>query len=554
MFKYNSDHKDNTWKTLLQNIVDDSTLQVATTQFCNQLKIDSENYENKQPVSECGYFAPRVRSSLDKKFNVARNIAITLFPPDLSKKDQEAQKIWSYMRYQKLIAKLSNAFVEQIEHAEAMKSEFREVRQTGQRKYFCELKNKPLSSHILEPKAMPVNVSPIEELQPFFDHLSSNSTIEVEQMEFQRGVQYNDGRMDLCKQVVGPPHISQLMKSLQNNTHIDHFLLGNNIIGLNGAKAISEFLLGPHVPQIKTWYLAGNDIDAKGAKLLCDALKKDTVCEAFWLKRNPLGSDGAKYIAELLEVNNTIKILDLDNTGILDEGVKHIMYALEKNTGLKQLYLDANGITPVGTQYVADYFNYLVKTGRKGVTSLWLGINRLDDEGATILAKSLKNYKFLKRLVVNSNRLTEVGTQALCDALVDHTNLISFDLGIYKSTSDLNELPNNIGDKGAVIMADFIRKNKSVQVLSVLHNDISEDGVKLLADALLENDTIVWLYYEQYGVGIAQPCRLAIRSKLEKNIHKHFGLDVGDFCNNKLRYIKGSKKLKNIDSVYRNRM
>ena len=343
MFKYNSENKDNKWKTLLQNVNDNpETQELAINQFYDQLKKDSEDLENGQEISVCGYAAPRIRSSLDKKHNTARDIAIKLFPLNPTK-DQDAQKIWSYIQYQRLIAKLSKAFVEQIERVETLNSQFRDVRQNKQRKYFCELKNKPLSSHITNPTAMPVTVSPIKDLQPFFDHLSSNGKVEVEQMEFLRGVQYNDGRMDLCKQVVGPPHIAKLMESLKHNTHIEHFLLGNNIIGLNGATAISDFLQNEHVPQIKTWYIAGNDIDSEGARLIANALVNDQVCEALWLKRNPIG-EGAKYLAEMLEVNNKIKILDLDNTAILDEGVAYIMKALTNNTTLRHLYLDANGL------------------------------------------------------------------------------------------------------------------------------------------------------------------------------------------------------------------
>ncbi len=554
MYKYNSENKTNEWKTLIENITDDSSLQEAVNKFCDQLLKDDENFSKEQPVSNCGYNAPRMSSSMDKKWKIGHLIAFKLFPPDLTKKDEEAQRIWSYIRYQRLITRLSKTFVEQVEREETLKSQFREVRQTQQRKYFCELKNRPLSNFITEPTPMPVEVSPLEELLPFFEHLSSNCEVVIPQMEFIRGVQYNDGRMDLCKQVVGPPHIGRLMESLKNNTHVDHFLLGNNIIGINGAKAIAQFLTGEHKPQIKTWYIAGNEINAEGIAMIADALKNDKVCEALWLKRNPLKVEGALHISKLLEVNSKIKILDLDNTGILDEGVKYIMGSLMKNTTLRHLYLDANGITVTGAKYIAEYFDHLVATNRKGLTSLWLGINRIDDEGAILLANSIKNYKHLKRIVVNSNRITDVGAKALCDALVDHTELISLDFGIYKSTSDLNELPNNLGDKGAQIIADFIKKNKSVKVLSVLHNDMTEEGVKLLSDALQENNTIVWLYYEQYGVNVSQPIRLAIRAKLEENIKKHYNTTVGDFHDNILRYIKGSKKLKNIDSVYRNRM
>lgn len=48
--------------------------------------------------------------------------------------------------------------------------------------------------------------------------------------------------MDLCKVVVGPPHIGALMDSLKSNTFVKHFLLGNNIIGPTGAKHIAHFV------------------------------------------------------------------------------------------------------------------------------------------------------------------------------------------------------------------------------------------------------------------------------------------------------------------------
>ncbi|QKF94529.1 leucine-rich repeat protein [Fadolivirus algeromassiliense] len=554
MLKYKTENKDNQWKILLNNITNDETLQLAVSKFHHQLTQDNQKFLNKQDVTDCAFNAPRISSSLDKKYNIAHLIAYQLYPIDLTKKDQTAQRKWSYIQYQRLLSTLSKAFSEQLEKEETLKSQFREVRKTHQRKYFCELKNKPMSCHITNPTPMPVQVSPIEELQPFFDHLSSNGEVTIPHMEFKRGVQYNDGRMDLCKQVVGPPHIGKLMASLKNNTNIEHFLLGNNIIGINGANAISEFLLNEHKPQIKTWYIAGNEIDEEGSKLIARALKNDTVCESLWLKRNPIKPLGAKYLGEMLEVNKTIKILDLDNTGILDEGTKYLMESLKKNTTLKHLYLDANGLTFTGAQYIAQYFDHMVATNQKGITSLWIGINRMDDEGAVVIANSLKNYKHLKRLCFNSNRLSEKGTKALCDALVDHENLILFDLGIYKSTSDLGELPNNMGDLGAEIIADFIKKNKSVKILSVLHNDISEHGIEVLANALKENDSIDWLYYEQYGTGISQPIRQTISNKLESNIKNHYNVSMGEYCSNILRYVKGSKKLKNIDSIYRNKM
>ena len=272
MLKYKSEKKDNNqWKTLLKNIIDENTQNTAVTLFTKQLKLDEENYNLKQQITECGYNAPRISSSLDKKCNIARQIALECYPIDKTK-EYEPQKVWSFIRYQRLIANLSRAFMEQLDKEETLNSQFREVRQTQQRKYFCELKNRPLSKQITDPLPMPVEVANIDTLKPFFDHLESNCQVEIPQLEFIKGVQYNDGRMDLCKQVVGPAHIGKLMDSLKNNTHITHFLLGNNIIGIEGAKSINKFLLennnNNNKPTIKTWYLAGNEINDEGAKLL----------------------------------------------------------------------------------------------------------------------------------------------------------------------------------------------------------------------------------------------------------------------------------------------
>lgn len=155
---------------------------------------------------------------------------------------------------------------------------------------------------------------------------------------------------------------------------------------------------------------------------------------------------------------------------------------------------------------------------------------------------------------MGSNRLSEVGAKVLCDVFVNSTTLKVFDLGLYKSTADLGELPNNISDKGVEYLVEFIKNNKSVKVLNLLHNNISSEGVDKLANALLLNDTICWIYYEQYGMEIKQETKLIIRNRMAQNIMRHYGMTIDEFCNNKLRYIKGSKKLKNIDSVYRNRM
>jgi hypothetical protein len=51
------------------------------------------------------------------------------------------------------------------------------------------------------------------------------------------------------------------------------------------------------------------------------------------------------------------------------------------------------------------------------------------------LATALRRYKSLQRLCLNSTRMTHLGLQVLCDAVVDHPDLIVFDVGMYLSTA-----------------------------------------------------------------------------------------------------------------------
>ena len=42
-------------------------------------------------------------------------------------------------------------------------------------------------------------------------------------IEYEKGVIYADRRLDLCKMVLGPPHIEALLDSMDKNTFIKHF-------------------------------------------------------------------------------------------------------------------------------------------------------------------------------------------------------------------------------------------------------------------------------------------------------------------------------------------
>jgi hypothetical protein len=257
--------------------------------FAEALTEDIKSHKNGQTVSDCAFFAPRRTKSSETNKNrkdFVNRLTYKMYPP---KSQDRKDIVRSYISYQKCLSALHKKFKEQEFEKIVEKEKFKISRLSEHKKIWCSLKNRPLSTAVTEPAAMPVDISSKEELDPFFDFLKKDIPVDHKSIEyntewipdeecikFNRGAIYVDGRMDLCKQVVGPLWINKLMESLVNNHQVKHFLLGNNIIGTVGAIAIKNFLLESHIPKIHTWYLAGNDIDTEGISHLVDGLQFDT--------------------------------------------------------------------------------------------------------------------------------------------------------------------------------------------------------------------------------------------------------------------------------------
>jgi len=219
-----------------------------------------------------------------------------------------------------------------------------------------------------------------------------------------------------------------------------------------------------------------------------------------WLKRNPLKPEGIKEIARLMKTNKTIKVLDLHNTAVFDEGLIYLMEELKYNRTLDYLYLDGNGITENGVGPIVDYFKYLNDNDLIGIKSIWLDMNKLFDDDVEKIVKELKDYKYLERLCIGSNGLTEKCIDTIVDSFVNHPSLIVLDLGFYKATSDMGMITNNIGDEGIKKLAPLIENNNKIQFMSVLMNGITKDGLDQIMESIEKNDTMLYFDYKQYNV------------------------------------------------------
>lgn len=418
------------------------------------------------------------------------------------------------------------------------------------REAYIKAKELPLSDQIINPKAMIVDISDAEELRDFFNRLSMNTSATCtkrdsigEYEEFNRGAFYVDGRMDLCKQVVGSTHIDALMQSIRLNPYVTHFLLGNNIIGPYGAKCIADFIQDSGtLAKIQTWYLAGNDIDADGVSKIAEALSTDTHCRNLWLKRNPLGTVGAKAIAEMLETNTTIQVIDLHNTAIFDDGCITLFNSLKHNSTLKSLYLDANGLTKRSAIAIADYFNY-----HPSIQYLSIGMNRFGDTGIQIICQGIiaainMGWNIpLKTLVIGGNRIENCETlEIIFETALKCPHLEFLDIGAYKSIADMGELVNYFKG-GGVIVADFIRRNTHVKCLNIDDCHFTDEDHNNIKEALTLDGPLKWI----------------VLNHMCRDVHTLINpdcMDNNDPVRDKIRKLKHGSDIWVIDSIYRNAM
>ncbi|MFF5446216.1 gala protein [Streptomyces sp. NPDC012888] len=305
-----------------------------------------------------------------------------------------------------------------------------------------------------------------------------------------------DGRVDLCKQGLGPAGAARLLPAATASPHAAHLLLGTNSLGDEGARALAEALTaqaGRH--GLHTLYLGCNRIGPDGLGALAGALAGDTSVRALWLKRNPLHTDGARTLAGLLRRNTALRTLDLVNTGLGTDGVRLLLDALtEREAPLERLFLGGNGLGPDAAPLLAALIR------QAGVRELYLPANHLGDEGAAVLAAAAAaGPERPVRLGLGGNGIGPAGARALADAL---GAVESLDLGRPMSERSLGSPPNRTGDAGAEALAAAL-PGSPLRRLELRHTGLTGRGAKSLLAAVPDGSPL-----EYVGLGPGLPRRV----------------------------------------------
>lgn len=324
-----------------------------------------------------------------------------------------------------------------------------------------------------------------EELAPLCAALRENRPL-TEAVTFPRGTLLPDGRLDLCKQSLGPSGMRQVAEALRGNSQVKSLLLGADQLGPEGALAVAELLEGG--AGLRTVFLGCNAIGPAGTAALCAALRENRTVQGLWLKRNELGPEGAAHLAALLQSRGGLHTLDLVTNRLGVEGIAVLVDALCAARGpLETLYVCGNQLGAAGALHVAR----LLKA-KTPLRALYLAANHLGDAGAQILAEALGGSGLL-RLGLASNDIGPAGVDALCAAQEKGAGLQVLDLGFAPATEVLDATPNRIGDEGARRLSRLLRVDTRLAELDLNRAGFGEEGAQVLLEGLEENRTLLRL-------------------------------------------------------------
>lgn len=328
-------------------------------------------------------------------------------------------------------------------------------------------------------------------------------------LDFTAGTAMPDGRLDLCKQALGPNGAARVTEALRPR-QVRHLLLGTNGLGDLGADAVSERASSA---ELETLYLGCNGITAAGACRLADnLLASPQVLSGLWVKRNPIGPAGAEAVTGIVSRLERLRTLDLVQTGIDAEAagvlVPTLLAASHRGQGVERLYVSGNRLGTKGAAALAP----LVANG--AVSELYVSAAGLGDRGAEEFGRALKAapYGRLKRLSLASNGIgPEASARVIIAAVANGVEVL--DLGRVKAANALSAADNRIDESAAESIGRALSKAPHHMTHLALANTgmRSREAQRLLDFAVHAQTPTRYLL----GKGIAASIRTRLNSLCE---------------------------------------
>ncbi|MEU8378828.1 ribonuclease inhibitor [Streptosporangium sp. NPDC048865] len=295
--------------------------------------------------------------------------------------------------------------------------------------------------------------------------------------DFAVGTAMPGGRLDLCKQALGPRGAEQVAEALPYGGPTRHLLLGTDELGDAGADTGAR---AATASGAETLYLGCNGITATGACRVADRLiASPGIVRGLWLKRNPLGPEGGRLVGEAVATG--LNTVDLVQTRLDAGGLAMLVDRVLAAGGIGRLYVSGNPLGPAGAAELARLIS------ADGVEELYVSAAGLGDEGARTLAGAVRAVRAgrLRRMSVASNGIGAVAAAELVAAAVT-AGIEVLDLGRVRSAGVLGAEDNRLGVEGAASVARALAAGPHrLAHLDLCHTGVGSRGALHLLDGAL---------------------------------------------------------------------
>jgi hypothetical protein len=270
---------------------------------------------------------------------------------------------------------------------------------------------------------------------------------------------------------------------------------------LHGAAkdALNSCISGEGEPPLRLTIAA---VACAGSGVICgipvQQLREDSVTELN-LSNRGLHVPAAMLVAYLIPATSVLKNCNLlKNRFDVELAKKLAKMGMEKGIMLSGMTCDQTAATfsgqslePADAILIASDLKFMAV-----VTTLYLQVNGIGDEGAIAIAEALKVNAVLTTLSLfnglSKNEIGPNGAKAIAEALKVNAVLTSVDLGF-----------NSIGDDGAKAIAEALKVNAVLTELRLYSNKIGDDSAKAIAEALKVNAVLTKLLLGHNNIGDA---------------------------------------------------
>ncbi|XP_014862890.1 PREDICTED: ran GTPase-activating protein 1-like [Poecilia mexicana] len=289
---------------------------------------------------------------------------------------------------------------------------------------------------------------------------------------------------------------------------------------LDDSESVAE-LLGKieQYPGLRALRLEGNTVGVEAAKAIAKALEsKDQLQRCYWSDmftgrlRSEIPTALMCLSGALMSAGARLTELDLSDNAFGPDGVKGIEQLLKSPSchTLRELRLNNCGMGIGGGKILAEALIECHKKSTAVGSALRLkvfvaGRNRLENDGASALAKAFQLMGSLEEIHMPQNGINYAGVMALASAIRHNPEL-----------RVLNFNDNTFTKRGTLAMAQALRHLRNIQVINFGDCLVRSEGAIALAAVLTEGLPVLKELNLSFGEITAGPALVVAQAVMDK--------------------------------------